>query len=186
MVNMLSDISLHKAYQKVSRVLMHSPQTFEAQMAQDGDPQLFELLLLEKDDTHKKMLMMSDIIPLDYYKEAKNQNDQMEHTLRPFIFNMQSHMFERASKSMENILIRIKMKSNNSQGAAAKSIPSKNSEDDNWEIKYERIATYYDERIAAPQNLRILAHQDKLDGARSTSDSERESPGFFLSSHFSM
>jgi len=148
MVEIASRIPLYKAYQKVSGVLMYSPQTFERQMAQDSDPQLFELLLLEKDFTRGKMLMMSDIIPLYHYNEAKKRNEHMEHTLQPFIFNMQSHMFEKASKSMENILIHIEVKKDN----IMVNTPSQNEEDE-WEIKYEHIGTYFEKGKKAPGKL---------------------------------
>eukprot|EP01083_Nonionella_stella_P276242 938492_1 len=114
MVEIASRIPLYKAYQKVSRVLMHSPQTSERQISQDSDPQLFELLLLEKNDAHGNILMMSDIIPLEFCPIVSKSNEKYRQTLRPFLFNMQSHLVQKASKSMEDIRTYIEPKSSTS------------------------------------------------------------------------
>mmetsp|Transcript_18353 Transcript_18353/g.27874 ORF Transcript_18353/g.27874 Transcript_18353/m.27874 type:complete len:84 (-) Transcript_18353:520-771(-) len=76
---------------------MHSPESFKRDIDQDGDPQIFEHLLLEKSDAFGNVLMMSDIIPLEFYTEAKKK-----YTLRPFIFKMQTHLVEKASKNEEH------------------------------------------------------------------------------------
>merc|ERR1711865_823985 len=85
----LSKLSLYEAYQKVSRVLMHSPEGFKRDIDQDSDPQLFELLLLEKNDEHGNILMMSDIIPVEFCASTTKKNEKHSPTLRPFLFNMQ-------------------------------------------------------------------------------------------------
>eukprot|EP01083_Nonionella_stella_P276243 938494_1 len=141
----LSKVSLSEAYQKVSRVLMHSPEGFKRDIDQNSDPQLFELLLLEKNDAHGNILMMSDIIPLEFCPSGKQRQ-----TLRPFLFNMRSDLVEKASKSVEDIMIHIEPK------------------EDEWEIKYEHITAYFDEGKRAPHKVTILP-QDNLEGARSTS-----------------
>lgn len=45
-------------------------------------------------------MMMSDIIPIDF-------TEYQHSTLQPFVFNMQSHMVESASRQMENIVLHV-------------------------------------------------------------------------------
>jgi len=100
MVDIFSRVSLFEVYQKVARVLMHSPEDFEDGISRDSDPQMFEHLLLEKVGDSNDVMMMSDIIPIDF---AEYQHS----TLQPFVFNMQSHMVESASRQMENIVLHV-------------------------------------------------------------------------------
>jgi len=102
MLEIFSRVSLFEVYQKVARVLMHSPDNSKAELCRDSDPQLFEHLLLERDENINDIMMMSDIIPIDYMEKLDKNHG---HTLQPFIFNMQMYMTETASKNMENIVI---------------------------------------------------------------------------------
>jgi len=74
-------------------------------MSRDSDPQMFEHLLLEKVGDSNDIMMMSDIIPVDFSKRESER--ELGDTLQPFVFNMQSHMIESASKHLENIGIDI-------------------------------------------------------------------------------
>ena len=141
---------------------MHSPEGFKRDIDQDSDPQLFELLLLEKNDEHDNILMMSDIIPLEFCASTTKKNEKHSPTLRPFLFNMQSRLVEKASNSVEDIIIRIER--------------SKSGED-KWEIRYEHIALYFDKGKRALHKVTILP-EENLEGAHSTS-SDQESKSFF-------
>lgn len=124
MTEIFSKVSLFEAYQKVSRVLMHSPQDSRVEMSRDSDPQLFEQFLLEKNENMNDIMMLSDIMPLNHKKFV---DDRRGHTLRPFIFNLQSHMLEKASKNMENIAIHV--------------VEGENNEP--WRVKYEPISGHF-------------------------------------------
>eukprot|EP00554_Chaetoceros_debilis_P000137 CAMPEP_0194096296 /NCGR_PEP_ID=MMETSP0149-20130528/57269_1 /TAXON_ID=122233 /ORGANISM="Chaetoceros debilis, Strain MM31A-1" /LENGTH=1660 /DNA_ID=CAMNT_0038782267 /DNA_START=22 /DNA_END=5005 /DNA_ORIENTATION=+ len=127
------EVSLYEVYQKVARVLMHASEQSISEIAGDSDPQLFEQLLLEKHGNSGKIMMMSDIIPID---DMNEENLKYGHTLRPFIFNMPSHMVEKASKSMENINIHIV-----DEGIRNVSEDIRN---DSWCIKYELVEKCYE------------------------------------------
>mmetsp|Transcript_25677 Transcript_25677/g.39335 ORF Transcript_25677/g.39335 Transcript_25677/m.39335 type:complete len:157 (+) Transcript_25677:88-558(+) len=142
---------------------MHSPEGVKRDIDQDSDPQLFELLLLEKNDEYDNILMMSDIIPLEFDINADKRNGQCRHTLRPFLFNMRSDQVQKASKSVEDIIILIKPKSSQSG-------------EDEWEIRYEHIASYFDEgKRRAPHKVTILS-EDKLEAVHSTSSDQDLKP----------
>lgn len=91
-------LSLFDVYIKVVKVLMFSPESSNAEMSRDDDPQLFESLLATcvEDD----LLMLEDIIPLDNIARFSNAQ-----TLRPFIFNLHTHMMEKAAGYLEEIAI---------------------------------------------------------------------------------
>jgi hypothetical protein len=127
MKDIFSKVSLFEAYHKVSRVLMHSPSDSRVEMSRDSDPQLFEQLLLEKNESMDDIMMLSDIVPLDYEAFVEDGQSHGHTTLRPFIFNLQSHMLEKASKSMENIVIHV--------------VEGENNEP--WKIKYEYISSHF-------------------------------------------
>jgi len=171
-MEILSKVSLFETYQKVSRVLMHSPEQLGNDMARDSDPQLFEQLLLEKDDTLGDMMMMSDIIPLDIYKENNGavSNDH-GHTLRPFIFNMQSHMVEKASRNMENIVIHIEERSGNGED---------NTNATYWEVKYEPISAYFEKEKKDKLNVHVvqesMTRQDTESNQRKEQQTEQTPP----------
>mmetsp|Transcript_977 Transcript_977/g.1429 ORF Transcript_977/g.1429 Transcript_977/m.1429 type:complete len:383 (-) Transcript_977:57-1205(-) len=126
MTHVFSRVSLFAVYQRVARVLMHSPKHSEDEMSRDSDPQMFEHLLLEKIGDSNVVMMMSDIIPVDYVENKQ--------TLQPFIFNMQSHMIESVSKHMENIVLHVE----NGE--------SVNDKDDckSKMLQYEYVAQYFE------------------------------------------
>ncbi len=64
---------------------------------------------------------------------------------------MQSHLVEKASESAEDIRLHIETTS------------SKDGEEDEWEIKYEHVASYFDKGKGAPHKVTIL--QDNFEDA---------------------
>ncbi len=75
---------------------------------------------------------------------------------------MQTHLVENASKNMENVIILIE------------TMESASGEEE-WEIKYDHIASYFDKGKREPQKLTIIS-QDRLEGAHSRSDQGLKSP----------
>jgi len=107
--DIMQKVSLFEVYDKVIKVLMFSPEKAEDEMARDGDPQLFQLLLAEDcdhgindncDHGINDMFTLSDIIPIQYEERFKDVR-----TLVPFVFNLPTHVMEKASNYIENIVI---------------------------------------------------------------------------------
>ena len=48
---------------------MYSPPKARSHISRDGDPQMFEQLLLEYDEDLEDVLMLSDFIPSDFEEE---------------------------------------------------------------------------------------------------------------------
>lgn len=69
-------------------------------MARDGDPQLFQLLLADYGPNINDMFTLADIIPIEYEESFTNVK-----TFVPFIFNLPTHMMEKVSNYIENIVI---------------------------------------------------------------------------------
>jgi len=92
-------LSLTKVYDEIVSVLMYSPVDANAALSRDGGPQLFELLLEERDKSLKDELALADLIPLDYQTSFERP------TLRPYIFNIQRYMLEKTSSYMQDIII---------------------------------------------------------------------------------
>ena len=101
---------------------MYSPDDAFKRMSRDADPDLFQLLLQEEDKDIGDTLFLSDILPLDN-ESTSNKNP----SLRPYIFNLQRHMTERASKSLQNINITF----------------VKDNENPDRTIKYEKKTSFY-------------------------------------------
>ena len=118
---------------------MYSPPKARTNISRDGDPQMFEQLLLEYDKDLKDVLMLSDFIPSDFEEEGRK-----DPSIMPFIFNLHRHIVERASKDIESIVIHVEdidtehNESNDTIGAESEvSIGKK------WKITYEDKALYF-------------------------------------------
>jgi len=99
--DIMQKVSLFEVYDKVIKVLMFSPEKAGDEMARDGDPQLFQLLLAEDcDHDINDMFTLSDIIPIQYEERFKDVR-----TLVPFVFNLPTHVMEKASNYIGNIVI---------------------------------------------------------------------------------
>jgi len=80
-------------------VLMYSAVDANTALSRDGDPQLFHLFLEESDESLKDVLTLADLIPLDY------ETPFVHPTLKPYLFNMQTHMLEKTSRYIQDIII---------------------------------------------------------------------------------
>eukprot|EP01083_Nonionella_stella_P022271 61594_1 len=112
---------------------------------------------------------MSDIIPLDYYldfyKNKKTSSNDHGHTLRQFIFNMQSHMVEKASKSMENIVIHIQERSGNGE---------EDTKATSWEVKCEHISAYFEKEKKEGLNVNLVRQSFAKQDTESNQRKEKE------------
>jgi len=84
-------------------ILSHNNSSDE--MRREGDPKVFEMFLADDDDNLKDLLKLSDIIPRDYEQVLEERI-----TLRPFVFNLNTHMLEKISMFMDERIIHIRKK----------------------------------------------------------------------------
>ena len=85
------ELPLIKIYEHIVQVLVHSSHDAAIQLQRDGDPQVFEQMLLD-DGEHK--LRLKDISLPD--------QGSGKHSLRPYGFNLQRHTIEKVSVELEN------------------------------------------------------------------------------------
>jgi hypothetical protein len=97
------ECTLLYAYQILVQGLMHSPEESFMELQRDGDPQVFELLLSDFEQTDA-ILKLKDIALPDEENSGKE-----DISLRPFAFNIQSHMIEK----VQNYFDDCKLRSNN-------------------------------------------------------------------------
>jgi len=102
----VAKLSLFEVYIRLIKVLMYHPN--DAEIFRDGDPQLFESLLATWDKGEDDLLMLEDIVPLDNAASIPNAK-----TLKPFIFNLNTHMMEKASVYLDEIAIKVQDKTEN-------------------------------------------------------------------------
>jgi len=88
------NVPLFKIYRHMIQVLIHASEAFTIELQRDGDPQVFEQILLEGNDSK---LTVSDIAPPD---QLSCENI----TLRPYSFNLQRHTVEKVSAVFENYM----------------------------------------------------------------------------------
>jgi len=159
MGHIMSRVSLFEFYDKISRALMYSPPKAREHISRDGDPQMFEQLLLEFDENLEDMLLLSDFIPFDFEEPGRKDTSIM-----PFIFNLQRHIVERASKDIESIVIHVEDigiyaergdESNDTIGVESEVGIGKK-----WKITYEDKALYFrkkeSQQISLNSNGNIL------------------------------
>ena len=135
-------LSLTKVYDEVVSVLMYSPVDVNTALCRDGDPQLFELRLEERDEYRGHELTLADLIPLDYQPSFERP------TLRPYLFNMERYMLEKTSRYMQDIIIHY-----DDGGVNGKS------------LMYERKSSCFD-KVKSPPNHVLLKDTttDEIDG----------------------
>ncbi len=127
------DIPLIHIYDRFVQVLIHSSDDAAIQLQRDGDPQVFEHILLDGGEVDD--LKFRDI----GLREIKG----CERTLRRYAFNLQTHMIEKVSVEIENLsLFSRKSKSTSeTSGYRVESNHSVTKED--W-ITYEKKSSLYD------------------------------------------
>ena len=86
-------------YCHIVKVLIHSPDDAKIQLQRDGDPYLFEKLLSEgKEGKAGSELKIKDV-------SAFSDKEFTLNALRPFIFNIQRHMTEKAQVQIDNCIL---------------------------------------------------------------------------------
>jgi hypothetical protein len=91
------DYPLLEVYHLLVQGLMHSPDDAHAQLQRDADPQVFEMLLSEP----SAIMKMKDLAPAG--AEVGIPSD----TLRPFAYNIQKHMTEKAQRYFDNCMLHV-------------------------------------------------------------------------------
>mmetsp|Transcript_1526 Transcript_1526/g.2081 ORF Transcript_1526/g.2081 Transcript_1526/m.2081 type:complete len:143 (+) Transcript_1526:1873-2301(+) len=131
---------------------MYSPPKARTYISRDSDPQMFEQLLLEFDENLEDMLLLSDFIPFDFEEPGRK-----EPSIMPFIFNLQRHIVERASKHIESIVIHVEDigihaergdESNDTIGVESEVGIGKK-----WKITYEDKAVYFRKKESQQTSL---------------------------------
>jgi len=95
------NIPLFKIYRLIVKVLIHSPDDAKIQLQRDGDPYLFDMLLSDGKDSSE--LKIKDVAA--FSDEKFNEDTVNEDTVRPFIFNLQRHLIEKAQVQIDNCVL---------------------------------------------------------------------------------
>jgi hypothetical protein len=127
------DLSLIDIYDHLVQVLMHSSDDSAIQLQRDGDPQVFEQILLD-DDEDSYFLMLKDI--------GLTGKKGCENSLRPYAFNLQRHMVEKVSVEIENHMLVSR------KDGKVENIQSKK---DDWFASYKKKSSFFD--VASNEHL---------------------------------
>ena len=91
------DLALFDIYDHFVQVLMHSSPDSVEQLQRDGDPQVFEQMLLHGDAA--LTLKLKDI------STPEKKGGSSQDTLRRYVFNLQTHTIEKVALEVENCLL---------------------------------------------------------------------------------
>ena len=86
-------LPLFEVYYRVVEALIHSSHDSSVQLQRDGDPQMFEQILLNDEDSNLKLKHLALL--------GSGDQDSSADTFRPYAFNLQRHMVEKVSVDME-------------------------------------------------------------------------------------
>ena len=125
------DLPLIKVYHHFVQVLMHSSDDSAIQLLRDGDPQVFEQILL--DDGESKLKLKDISLP---------GKQGCEDTLRPYAFNLQRHTVEKVAVEIDNCML-VSRKDGKIENIRSKK--------DDWFASYKK-SSFFD--IASNEHIR--------------------------------
>jgi hypothetical protein len=126
------DLPLIKVYHHLVQVLMHSSDDSAIQLQRDGDPQVFEQILL--DDGESKLKLKDISLP---------GKQGCEDTLRPYAFNLQRHTVEKVAVEIDNCMLVSR------KDGKIENIQSKKED---WFASYKKKSSFFD--VASNEHLR--------------------------------
>lgn len=118
-----NNISLVEIYRRVVYVLIHASNDATEELHRDGDPQDFEMILLEDNSD----LKLKDI--------ALPGQSGCEGTLRPYSFNLQRHMVENAAIEFEKLML---------VSTQDGKVMSTNSGENDWFASYKKKSKFFE------------------------------------------
>ena len=127
------DLPLIKVYHHLVQVLMHSSDDSAIQLQRDGDPQVFEQILL--DDGESKLKLKDVSLP---------GKQGCEDTLRQDAFNLQRHTVEKVAVEIDNCMLVSR------KDGKIENIQSK--KDDWFASSYKKKSSFFD--VASNEHLR--------------------------------
>lgn len=126
------DLPLIKVYHHLVQVLMHSSDDSAIQLQRDGDPQVFEQILL--DDGESKLKLKDISLP---------GKQGCEDTLRSYAFNLQRHTVEKVAAEIDNCMLVSR------KDGKIENIQSKKED---WFASYKKKSSFFD--VASNEHLR--------------------------------
>jgi hypothetical protein len=126
------DLPLIKVYHRLVQVLMHSSDDSAIQLQRDGDPQVFEQILL--DDGESKLKLKDISLP---------GKQGCEDTLRSYAFNLQRHTVEKVAAEIDNCMLVSR------KDGKIENIQSKKED---WFASYKKKSSFFD--VASNEHLR--------------------------------
>jgi hypothetical protein len=131
-IEQYQDLSLIEVYHRLVQVLMHSSDDSAIQLQRDGDPQVFEQILL--DDGESKLKLKDISLP---------GKQGCEDTLRQYAFNLQRHTVEKVAVEIDNCMLVSR------KDGKIENIQSKKED---WFASYKKKSSFFD--VASNEHLR--------------------------------
>ena len=103
-------LPLLDVYYRLVQTLIHSPTNASVELQRDGDAQVFEILLAES----VVQLEMRDIASVSCSGGEGNRG--LERSIRPYVFNLQTHMIDKVEKYVYNCMVHVSKDNNQHQG----------------------------------------------------------------------